>query len=399
MQKTKLLFITWDSPQTTYMEGLFMPIFHEITKFKSQYEFHVLQFTWANDERVYLIKEKAISLGVIYNSYRIQRKLHPILGSLYTLWNGRNALEKYIFDNNIDIVMPRSTFPAIMINSLNLKKIRIIFDADGLPIEERVDFSNLKKNSLQYRIFKNAETKILRSADAIITRTNKAIDIHVRNIGESYRDKFFKVTNGIDTNIFKIDLKKRIEIRNLLGLESNTMLFVYSGSLGAQYCIEEMLNIFEKYLEHNEKSQFLILSGNISYLNGLIPDNMIGNIILKSVSNSEVIDYLNAADIAFAIRKPLYSMMGVSPIKIGEYLLAGLPVIASKGIGDTEDILSDLEGCFIYDHSDTSRVEKACLWLENEKWERPKISTFAKSIFSLRKSMEDYCHVIEYLNL
>lgn len=34
------------------------------------------------------------------------------------------------------------------------KNLKIIFDADGLPIQERVDYAGLKENSLQYQWLK-----------------------------------------------------------------------------------------------------------------------------------------------------------------------------------------------------------------------------------------------------
>ena len=68
------------------------------------------------------------------------------------------------------------------------------------------------------------------------------------------------------------------------------------------------------------------------------------------VNFNEIPMYLSAADIAFSLRIPRYSMRGVFPIKLAEYLLMGLPVITSKGIGDTEDLLKDAPGVFIFNH-------------------------------------------------
>ena len=43
-----ILFITWDSPETRYLERLFLPIF---TGLRARgYRFHVLQFSWGSEE-------------------------------------------------------------------------------------------------------------------------------------------------------------------------------------------------------------------------------------------------------------------------------------------------------------------------------------------------------------
>ena len=41
-----ILFITWDGPQTSYMEGLFMPIFNEI-QLQSNYKSPVMSIIFA----------------------------------------------------------------------------------------------------------------------------------------------------------------------------------------------------------------------------------------------------------------------------------------------------------------------------------------------------------------
>jgi glycosyltransferase involved in cell wall biosynthesis len=387
---TRILFITWDGSQTNYIESLFMPIFHAIQEKEPQYEFHVLQFNWADSQKIESIAEKAESLGIIYNHHSIQRKPFASIGSIITVFQGIQIIKKYIRKHHINIVMPRSTMPAMMINRIKRLNIKIIFDADGLPLEERVDFARLKMNSLQYKFLKQQEIKLLKNADVVIVRSNKAIDIHVNNIGEKFRNKFYKVTNGKDTKAFTPNLKGRNELRESLSIQPEEKVFVYCGSLGEQYCWEEMQSIVIKYLNFNSNSRFLVLTGSPSFLDGKIENNIKGKFIIKTIPAMDVPAYLNIADIAFAIRKPTFSMQGVSPIKLSEYLLTGLPTIASKGIGDTEDLLKDISGCYLYDHTDTERIDKTVQWIISEKIDRKYLSQSAKNLFSLEKSAGDY---------
>jgi glycosyltransferase involved in cell wall biosynthesis len=48
---------------------------------------------------------------------------------------------------------------------------------------------------------------------------------------------------------------------------------------------------------------------------------------------------LMECDLALALRKPAFSTQGVAPIKVGEYLLAGLPIIGTSGVGLTEPLI------------------------------------------------------------
>ena len=390
-----LLFITWDGPQTSYMEGLFMPIFQEVAK-QGDYQFHVVQFTWADAQKIAHTQAAANQVGITYTAWPVLRKPNVAIGSLLTVLTSSAKIKKYIRENNIHMVMPRSTFPAMIVNQIKNKNFKIIFDADGLPIEERIDFAGLKKESLQYKLMKSAETKMLKSADAVITRSQKAIDIHTAHIGESYQSKFSVVFNGRDKNIFAYQPHLREEPRQELGLKDE-LLFVYAGSLGPQYCLTEMLGIFQAYAE-KRAAKFLILTGNTAFAEQNIPMELKAHVILKSVPSEKVSFYLNGGDVAFGLRKPTFSMQGVAPIKLGEYLLCGLPVIASKGIGDTEKILENFEECYLYDHSIglLPQIEQIKNFVEKAIFaNRNNIAQKAQYYFSLEAAAESYLKAIK----
>lgn len=389
-----LLFITWDGPQTSYMEGLFMPIFHEMAK-REDLAFHVMQFTWADGEKITAVKKIAEGFGIRYTAVAILKKPVASLGSMITLFTSSGKIEQYIKEHHIDIVMPRSTFPALMVSKIKNRNFKIIFDADGLPIEERVDFAGLKKESRQYRWMKSIETRMLKTADHVITRSGKAIEIHLENIGESYRTKFSVVFNGRDAEKFKFNQEWRRAARKELGVDDD-LLFVYAGSLGPQYCMDEMLEIFRI----SERAKFLILTGNPEFAEKHIPEDLRERIEVKKVPSDEVPYWLNAGDIAFGLRQPTYSMQGVAPIKLGEYFLCRLPVIASKGIGDTQVILQRFEASYLFDHSrdlddNLKEIEE---FIENTKFaNREEIRYKALKIFSLDAAADMYTNVLDQL--
>ena len=400
-----LLFITWDGPQTSYMEGLFMPIFQEIAK-KEAVQFHVLQFTWAEEQKIGQTQAIAKQMGIHYTALPILRKPNVSVGSLWTVFTSVKIIKKYIQEHQIDVVMPRSTFPALMVNQVlkvpfrgfKGRSFQLIFDADGLPLEERVDFAGLQRNSYLYRFLKAAETKMLQRADAVITRSQKAIDIHVAALGEEHRKKFSVVFNGRNPDTFKIDVAARSEARDSLGIESE-FVFVYAGSLGPQYCLPEMLEIFKNHLK-KYSAKFLILTGNTAFAEEHIPEDLRSDIIIRSVSAEEVAFYLNAGDCAFALRQPSFSMHGVAPIKLGEYLLCGLPVIASKGIGDTEEILQKIPNCYLFDHENKNAVSEATDFVETLKEiDHEAIRKSGLQYFSLSNSADSYLHALSKLSL
>jgi glycosyltransferase involved in cell wall biosynthesis len=100
---------------------------------------------------------------------------------------------------------------------------------------------------------------------------------------------------------------------------------------------------------------------------------------------------LAAADVGLAFRATDFSTQAIAPIKLGEYLLCGLPVIGTAHIGDTAPAIS---GGVFYDAS-TRSISDAAAWVEDTVLaERERLGTIARMVgldrFSLRRSVEDY---------
>jgi glycosyltransferase involved in cell wall biosynthesis len=395
----KILFITWDGPQTNYLESLFFPIFAGIQQ-DTKWQFHVVQFSWAEKAKHKQIAALAKRKNISYCHFSVIRKPHPLLGTLFTIVNGIGFLKNYIQHQEINMLMPRSILPSLMAKEVKKKypELKIIFDADGLPLEERVDFNGLNPNGLQYVYLKKQETHMLKMADLVLTRSKKATQIHLNTMGKGSGSKFFKVSNGRDKTIFNLDDSQRQNFRKKLGLSPDQLLLVYCGSLGAPYGWDSMVMIFKTLLQTKPNSIFLILTQEDAYLKNRIPTTIQPQVRIIKGPFVDIPAWLNASDLAFAIREPRFSMQGVAPIKLGEYLLMGLPTIASKGIGDTEEILFDRPFVHLFDHQKQGEVEQVILWVENQDFSKKEaIREFAIQHFTLERSIEDYKKALNYL--
>ena len=290
--------------------------------------------------------------------------------------------------------------PAMMVNRLldflKENKVEVIFDADGLPLQERLDYTGLKTSSQQYKILKKEETKLLKRADKVLVRTQKAKDIHLDLIGQDNAYKFHVVGNGRDAGFFKPDPALRKEIRKKLGIGEDELLFVYSGSLGPQYVFGEMLGLFRQYVLKYGKAKFLVLSRSAEEVASMIPGDLEGLVIPLMVDFQEIPKYLSAADVAFNFRLPAPSLAGIAPIKLGEYLMMGIPTISSRGIGDTEEMLIGKDFCCLVDLKDSDYTAKAISWIMEvlPGLDREAIRAFGVEEFGLKKSIEDYRKVL-----
>ncbi len=362
-----------------------------------------MQFSWAGEEEVIRIQAIAEKSGLYFIHYPIIRKL-PFLGSLLAVFRGVFYIKNYVQEQDIQIVMPRSTMPAMMVNRLQdwleKNRVKLLFDADGLPLEERIDFTALDENSIQYKWLKGEEVKILKRANGVLTRTNRSTKIHLEKIGQDHKHKFQKVSNGRPSGTFFPSHSYREKLRQQFELDDGDKLFVYSGSLGPQYCLEEMMVIFQDFVAEAPGSKFLILTRNTDYLSGKIPKTLESRIISLQIDFDAIPHYLSAADVAFNLRRPAPSLAGLAPIKLGEYLMMGIPAIVSTGIGDLQEILADKSFCFLYDHQDPEKNLKVIDWIKKlDLSNSERISQFGKENFSLEKSLKEYSLALSNLEV
>ena len=390
----KILFISWDGPETSYMEGLFMPIFNEIQKQRECIQFHCIQFSWDNNGKPQ--KEAAKKFNIAYTLVPIARKPIASLASFYTLLRGHRIIKAYAKKHQIDILMPRSNFPAFMVNRANLR-LPIVFDADGLPIEERIDFTDLRKKSFLCFFLKSIEKKTITTSSLVLTRS----DFANKYLSENYNvnsNKFFVVYNGRDKNFFKFNQIDRDKIRRKYNLKDKKIL-VYCGSLdGNKYLLKEMINVFHHFKLSNPNSKFLILSGSKNILEN-IPNELRKDFIIKNIRYNDVPKFLSASDYSIGIIRNSLSMKAVSAVKLGEYLLIGLPVIFSRNIGNSSTVLDGLENSILYDVNSSCKLSKAVSFLQNQhSINIKKNRERGIKYYSLEKSAESYVRAIERIS-
>lgn len=395
----KVLFVTWDGPQVFYLESLFLPIFRRLSE--QGWEFHVFQFTWGDDARRHGIRETCEREGVPYRSARVWRR-PASLGALLTAFRGGGEILRAVHNWNIEILMPRSTLPLLACMQVwRRNRLPIVFDADGLPLDERVDFAGMAPSGFAYRFLRDVEAQGVRRASAVLTRTSKAADILLARAGSgTSRSRFYQVSNGRDIKRFGIfDTEARAHIRTKIDVDCKAPLLVYAGSLGEQYCLPEMLSLFSKILERRADARFLVLTASpeMAQLQVAAHLDLKNKVVIRSVPPADVPAYLASADVGLALRRATFSMQGVAPIKLGEYLLCGLPVIATGGVGDTSSIAG---AGFLIDQREDCALAEAATWFMDEVLpERESFRTRCRELgmahHSLEASVDSYRRALE----
>jgi glycosyltransferase involved in cell wall biosynthesis len=319
---------------------------------------------------------------------------------------GYRNIRRAIHDWSIDVVMPRSTLPALStLLALRSRPMRMVFDADGLPLDERVDFHGQSPSGLVYRFLRDVEAQAVRRADVILTRSSKAVDIlHARAGAGTLIERFYTVGNGRDANSFTLmDIPSRQAVRADLGVGEEAPLLVYAGSLGGKYRLFEMLELFSLVLARRPDAKLLILTGSPDIVTVELSrfQHIESSVTVLTVGPDEVAAYLASSDLGLALIEQSFSMQAAAAIKVGEYLLCGLPVVATTGIGDSAALPNEVG--FLIDDLDTDSIKRAATWfveivLPQREVLRERCREVGLSLFSLETSVDSYREAFQRLS-
>ena len=384
-----ILFITWDSPETRYLERLFLPIFTGLRA--HGYRFHVLQFSWGSEQIAEARAVLCTKLDIPYRKITIVRHLGAA-GPFSSAVLGARAIKQAVSDWQIDTLMPRSLMPALAVLRMHKSArdtLNIVFDADGLAADERVDFGGLSPHSITYRFLRDIEGALLRRSDAVITRTESARSILLARAGSALKpENCHMVSNGVDADPFTDALQHFPKTTN------EPFTLCYCGSIGAQYRLPEMLDIACKMKVQIPELQFRLFSQYQDVVQRALKDKGLHEenwIDCKAVPPEKVPKELAQFDLGIALREPSFSTQAILPIKLGEYLLAGLPVIGTPGVGNTEQ-LSEFD---VFRSAEADDLEETLKWiveevLPNRALMREKSHAAGKKYFSLKSTVDSY---------
>lgn len=393
----KLLFVTWDGPQVAYLQSLFLPIFQGLAAHGIRVD--VLQFRWGSTEEAEEIAKRCANSGCSYRHLPIRRGLAG-LGPFVSALAGGSEVRRAVRDFATDAIMPRSLMPAIAVRAAGGPRLKpILFDADGLQADERVDVGSLSARGPTYRILRAVEASTVRASASVLVRSAAAARILRHRAGRSVGpERFHVVSNGRDEAVFHPhDEATRRSVRESLGIEASAPLAVYAGSVGPQYRFDLIGAFAAELAQMRPDARLLVLSGSPDSAREALGKDVPLRPVVMRAAPDRIAPLLAAADVGLAFRAQSFSVQGVSPVKLGEYLLCGVPAIGNVEVGDTaaavaQDLLFD----------DRAGPAAAARWLvEKVLPKRDSYRVRAREVgtarFSLRRSIDDYLGAIASL--
>ena len=319
-----------------------------------------------------------------------------LLATGFDLLNGMLRGVIIIIRERVGVVHCRS-YVAALIGWL-LKRwlgVRFLFDMRGFWADERVEGGLWRPGCFLYRLSKRLERRFLKDADEIVTLTERA-----RSAIESRSDVRAAQVSVIPTCV---DLKKfspRMNHRS----EDASPVFIYTGSVGTWYLLNEMLRFVEQALRRFRFARLLLLTRNREEASREIEKARLATaaVTLASVPPAEIPTWLARAHAGLAFYKPGLGRQGTCPTKVGEYLAMGLPVVVNDAVGDMEQIIGGGGVGTVLSRFTPEAYDQALQELER-LWADPMLASRCRSVaeshFSLEMGAERYWEIYQRLSL
>lgn len=393
-KRTAVLFIAYHSASYPIMESQGFSYIRGLVKHGISYSI----LTFETKDTIEVSRGLISGLGrQIRWRYLLYHKTPRFLATSIDIILGMFSVFSAIKKDRIAIIHARGLIPAIMgFLPARLCGVKFFFDTRGLLADKYVGGGLLNARSATYRMMRLAEEYLLKKSDYFTVETNKHSEI-IKNSKNGLSGKMDVIPCCVDIKRFSRQAKP--EPINTNG----SFNLIYLGKIGTWYLIGEMLDFFRVISEGIPGAHFTFLThddpGSIySIAAGRGIDST--DITVKKAVDQDIAGSLAKAETGIFFINP-YKRYNSSPIKFGEYLACGVPVVVNRGIGDCDEIiLKERVGVVVNDFS-FSEYERAARELKALLSEgdalRDRCARSAREHFSLDMGIEKYLGIYNKL--
>jgi glycosyltransferase involved in cell wall biosynthesis len=406
--KPVILFLSYNGLLEPILPSQALPYMKRLAA--SGYRFILLTFEKKADLRrtgrhgLAAVRNELNACGIEWR-YLKYHKNPPVISTVFDLLRGAIVSLYLAVSRRVNILHVRGVTPGIITILISgMIKAKIVFDMRGLLAEEYVGGGLWKEGGMSFNLVKRAEKRMLEISDAVVVLTNKHLELN-RTLGVAGRDVPMEVVPCcVDTDRFRRMPEEAARLRRELGL-GGAFVLMYPGKIGTFYLVKEMVDFFKVFAADVPDAVLLIVTNDDA---GPMTEHAVSigvdarcMRVLKGVPFEDMPRYTNIADDGLFFINP-YKKIGSSPIKLGEFLACGVPVMINPGVGDTEEIVrSGRAGVVVNDLSDGSyrkaSAELADMMKEGEGL-KERCRQTAKKYLSLEIAVEKYAKIYDVLS-
>jgi len=257
------------------------------------------------------------------------------------------------------------TLPIGVLHKIIRPRIKVIYDAHEYETE-----TMWMRNLFKKKTAKLLEKILLKYVDRLIVVSNSIGIAYVNDYG----------LNLTPTTIYNLPNKKEklipISLKEKIGIPNSSTLYLFQGGLTNGRGIKLILEAFKK----NVSTSHVLFMGS-GYFEREVKEisKTHKNIhYLQSVPQNQLIAHTTSADFGIlSYENTCKNHDYAAPNKLFEYLMAGIPILASP-LSEIQKFITDKDVGKVYENYSTESIHSACVYLEKNK------DSFTKNINHIR---------------
>lgn len=345
-----VLFVAYNAASDPIMDSQAFSYMRALSKKGVRYSLFTLEPKEALKDSIDYIGKLDFPLKWRHLTYH--RKFR-ILARCYDMVCGMFVVMWIIKRDKIGIIDARGPVPA-MIAFLPAKifGIKFLFDTRGFLADKYVCGGLLKKGSLTYKLLKWCEDMLARKSDYLTVETYKHAQV-IKDSQNNFSSKMGVISCCVDTGKFNYQL--------FPDRQDGVFDLVFLGKARTWYLLDDMFDFFAVMSKDITNARFtFITESDPGHIYSAAGKKRIeeGKIRIMKAGRSDVPALLSAANAGIFFMNT-YQQYNFSPIKFGEFLACGLPVIINAGFGDCDEILLKEDVGAVINGFSTQEYEKA----------------------------------------
>lgn len=284
-------------------------------------------------EQVAKSDEELETLGIKW----FPRRYHKgprFFSTFYDQMIGTMACAWHLATKPIDWIHARGVTPAAMaLLPARLFRCPLIFDMRSSLAEAYADAGIWKAGGFWYRLVRHVETLAIRKAQWVVVETEAHRHLLDQSLGDPALAEKVKVIPCC------VDLDRFVDVSEP-GKDEPWEL-VYLGSLSGWYKFKEMLAFYKVARESWGVGRLVFLTdGSAEEIRRWLTEEGLpkNEVVVESLPFADVPRRLARARVGIVFTSPGRRLESL-PVKVGEYLAAGLPLVVNAGMGDTEQLV------------------------------------------------------------
>lgn len=240
--------------------------------------------------------------------------------------------------NTSDVIYERSFSPKIGMVVSKIMGKPLVVEINGIVEEEAMLLGTHINHGFTNNIRKKFRQLFFKSAKKIVAVT-PGIKEELQKIYNISSEKMVVISNGANTELFRPMDQDAVKEELGLGQKSKYVCFV--GNLAPWQGVEYLIQAAPIVLEKVTEAKFLIVGDGmmrVEWGNMVKKMNLQDKFIFTGgVPFADVPKYINASDVCVAtFTRNRNEKIGLSPLKLYEYMACGKPVVGSdiEGVGD-----------------------------------------------------------------